>query len=82
MGIETYLENKERYKEEGSQYNMCQAIREMWEDGWSDGIAQGFALSAIVFRTVQSGLTDNQKIAEQCSCTVKDVENIRKAFEI
>ena len=69
---------------------MCQAIREMWNDGWNDGmnaglsrgISQGVTLSAAVFSAVRSGLLDNREIAEQCNCTIEDVENIRNAFDI
>ena len=77
IGVETFMGDKERYKE-GREYNMCQAIREMWNDGWNDGIS----LSAAVFRAVQSGLSDNQAIADLCNCTVDEVENIRKVFDI
>lgn len=42
MGVETFMDDKERY-EKGGQYNMCQAIREMWEDGWNDGLSQGIS---------------------------------------
>lgn len=81
MGVETFMENKERYKE-GSQYNMCQAIKEMWNDGLNAGLSQGVTLSAAVFHAIQAGIGDNQKIAEQCNCTAEDVDNIRRAFNI
>ena len=42
MGIKTFMENTEKFKE-GEKYNMCQAIREMWEDGWNDGLSQGIS---------------------------------------
>ena len=77
IGVETFMGDSERYKE-GKEYNMCQAIREMWNDGWNDGIS----LSAAVFRAVQSGISDDQEIADLCGCTTEEVENIRKVFGI
>lgn len=32
MGVNTFMMNKSKYEKEG-EYNMCQAIREMWEEG-------------------------------------------------
>ena len=69
---------------------MCQAIRELWNDGWNEGISQGISqgleqgvtLSAAIFRTIRSGNSDNPTIAELCNCTVEEVENIRKVFDI
>ena len=105
MGVETFMENKAQYEEEGK-YNMCQAIRELWNDGWNDGLNEGISqglergisqgiergieqgiergvtLSAAIFRAIRSGNSDNQSIAELCSCTVEEVEAIRKAFDI
>lgn len=40
MGVNTFMMNKHKYEKEG-EYNMCQAIREMWNDGWNDGNQQG-----------------------------------------
>lgn len=86
-------ENDLQYQEEGK-YNMCQAIRELWNDGWNDGlnagisqgieqgISQGIDLSAAIFRAIRSGNSDNRSISELCSCTVEEVETIRKAFDI
>ena len=81
IGVETFMGDSERYKE-GKEYNMCQAIREMWNDGWNDGLSAGVSLSAKVFSAVRSGLSDNQEIADLCNCTVNEVENIRKVFDI
>ena len=87
VGVSTFMKNGEKFKEEGG-YNMCQAIREMWTDGVSHGKTEGIligktegvALSAAVCRVVNAGITDNEQIAEQCGCTVEDVEAVRKAF--
>ncbi len=46
------------------------------------GEDKGVAMSAQVFKAVQSGQRDNQIIAEQCGCTIEQVVKIRKEFEI
>lgn len=46
------------------------------------GETRGVTLSAHVFKTIQSGETDNEVIAERCECTVEKVEEIRRAFGI
>ncbi|MBQ4563595.1 MAG: hypothetical protein IJA58_03835 [Lachnospiraceae bacterium] len=93
MGVSTFMENDERFKTKGG-YDMCQAIKEMWMDGWNDGVNEGISqgisqgisrgvnLSALVFRTINSGFTDNWQIAELCECTVDDVVEIRTVFGI
>jgi len=45
MGVDTFMMNKNRYEKEG-EYNMCQAIREMCEDNWNEGVEVG-TLNAI-----------------------------------
>lgn len=45
MGVDTFMMNKNRYEKEG-EYNMCQAIREMCEDNWNEGVEAG-TLNAI-----------------------------------
>lgn len=40
MGVETFMEKKEKY-ENGEGYNMCQALREMMEDSRMEGIQEG-----------------------------------------
>lgn len=47
-----------------------------------EGEARGVTLGAQVFKTIQSGETDNEVIAERCECTVEKVEEIRRAFGI
>ena len=89
IGVDTFMDDKKRY-EEGGKYNMCQAIREMMMDSWNEGneqgieqgVERGVSLSASIFRAIRSGISDNQAIADSCSCTVSEVENIRKAFDI
>ena len=93
MGVKNFMENKDHYQEEGK-YNMCQAIREMWEDGVNEGISRGLleglsqgvergvTLSAAVLRLIRSGVGDNELIAGQCEATVDEVINIRKVFEV
>lgn len=93
MGVENFMKNKDQYQEEGK-YNMCQAIREMWEDGLNEGISRGLsqglsqglergvALSAAVLRLIRSGISDNEAIASRCKATVEEVINIRKVFEV
>ncbi|MCM1048322.1 MAG: Rpn family recombination-promoting nuclease/putative transposase [Clostridiales bacterium] len=46
------------------------------------GENKGFILSAQVFKAVQAGMTDNKAIAKKCGCTVTQVQDIRKAFDI
>lgn len=52
------------------------------EIGEKRGIDNGVALSAKVFKAVKAGMTDNKLIAEKCGCTVTQVQDIRKAFDI
>ncbi|MCM1048316.1 MAG: hypothetical protein NC433_07820 [Clostridiales bacterium] len=52
------------------------------EIGEKRGIDTGVALSVKVFKAVQAGTTDNKAIAEKCDCTVTQVQDIRKAFDI
>lgn len=40
MGVEGFMEHKEEYKK-GETYNLCQAIREMIEDGRMEGLKEG-----------------------------------------
>lgn len=37
MGVHTFMNNQDKYEKEG-EYNMCQAIKEMWEEGNQQGI--------------------------------------------
>ncbi|MCM1262187.1 MAG: Rpn family recombination-promoting nuclease/putative transposase [Butyrivibrio sp.] len=46
------------------------------------GENNGFVISAQVFKAVQAGMTDNNAIAKKCSCTVAQVQSVRKAFDI
>ena len=50
--------------------------------GEAHGVTLGVTLSAQVFKIIQSGETDNNVIAEQCACSVAQVEEIRRAFGI
>ena len=69
---------------------MCQAIREMWQDGVNEGITQGISLgrregvtlSAAIFHAIRSGIGDNEEIAGICETTIDEVINVRKIFEI
>ena len=54
MGVETFMENKEQYEEEGK-YNMCQAIRELWNDGWNDGLSEG--ISQGISQGIEQGIS-------------------------
>ena len=83
MGVKDFMKNKEKYQN-GEGYNMCTAIRELWEDGRSEGIAlgrsEGITLSAAIFRAVNSGIADNEQIAHQCGCSSEQVAEIRSVF--
>lgn len=50
--------------------------------GEARGVTLGVTLSAQIFKIIQSGETDNNVIAEQCACSVAQVEEIRRAFGI
>lgn len=57
-------------------------LQEGWTKGEARGEVRGVALSAAVFKVVQSGEKDNAIIAASCGCTVEKVENIRREFGI
>ena len=58
----------------------------LYEDGVAagieQGIEQGIELGSRIFKTIQSGVTDNNVIAKTCDCTIEEVERIRKQFGI
>lgn len=54
----------------------------LYEDGVAAGIEQGIELGSRIFKAIQSGVTDNNVIAETCECTIEEVERIRKQFGI
>lgn len=65
--------------------NMCQALTEMLQDerneGREVGREEGMLLTARIFKAVRQGNT-NEQVAKLCECTLEEVVNVRKAFEI
>lgn len=43
MGMDNFMDHRDRYKEEGK-YNMCQALRELMEDSRNEGMEAGLIL--------------------------------------
>ena len=90
LDMPTLWEEREKYlaeNEEKEEYNMCQAIRELIEDGRIEGRAEGRAATLLVagyiYKQIQEGRElVNDVMAEKCQCSVEDVEAVRAAFEI
>jgi len=79
---EKYLINKGKKSKE--EYNMCQAMRELIEDGRMEGKiegrSEGVLLASRIFKLLQANSSmKNEIIAQECDCSLKDV---RVAFEI
>lgn len=51
MGIKKLMENREKYKTEEGEYNVCHAINEMMEDSRLEGIAEGEARGIVEGRS-------------------------------
>jgi len=73
--------------DEQEEYDMCLALREMRDDaraeGRSEGLLDGFVLAAKIVKALQDNAQlNNIALAEFCGCDVKQVEAVRKAFEI
>lgn len=41
MGVNTFMKDKDKFRNKQGGYDMCQAIREMWEDGVQVGLERG-----------------------------------------
>lgn len=86
IGIDTFTENKDKYKNEGG-YNMCKALREWAEDERAEGRAEGRAnslsITAKIFKYLQTNPTaTNEGIATTCECSLTDVIDVRAALGI
>lgn len=84
--INAFTKIKVRVNEKEATTDMCKAWEEHLETGKEIGkeIGKelGVELSAKVYRQIMAGERDNSVIAENCSCTLQEVVEIRKAFEI
>ena len=52
------------------------------EQGIGIGREQGIELGGLVYKKIQAGETDNEKIAGAVGCSVEEVEMVRKQFGI
>lgn len=53
-------ENENRYRREGGNYDMCQAIREMMEDSKAEGIKEGYHLmKSLILKMTEDGMEKN-----------------------
>lgn len=69
------------------EYDMCQAIREMVEDGRTEGKIEGkiegVILASRIFKLLQlNSSLKNEEIAQECDCSLKEVQDVRAAFGI
>lgn len=78
-----FREHKEEIVELGT-FEFDQELHDktLFEDGVITGKEQGIELGGRIYKKIQSGETDNKAIAESIGCTLKEVEMVRKQFEI
>lgn len=68
--------------EKEARTDMCKAWEEQLERGKELGKELGMELSAGVYKQIMSGEKNNEVIAQNCGCTLQEVEEIRRAFAI
>lgn len=75
MGIKKLMENREKYKTEEGEYNVCHAINEMMEDSRLEGIVEGEARGKAV------GMAEGEargKAEGSVSQIIEIIENIMR----
>lgn len=56
--------------------------REGRYEGFTEGKNKGIFISSQIFQKIQSGITDSKILAKELNCSIADVEEIRRMFNI
>lgn len=68
--------------EDGVAVGIEKGRQEGRQEGREEGIEKGIGLGIHIYREIQSGETDNKRIAELCGCLPGEVEIVREQFGI